>query len=121
MRESYLSFSDCTMYVRHRFAGPHRPTTLLIHGLGESALCFEDAFHQPALGGFNLIVPDLAGYGRRSSAASYSFDSQLARIGRLLAHFDIGKPHVLRHSLGSDLAILAGQTVAAHAAAPVIL
>lgn len=121
MQESYLSLSDCTLYVRHRFDGPGRPTLLLIHGLGESGLCFEDTFEEPALDGFNLIVPDLAGYGRSSSSAVYSFDAQLARIGRLLSHFDIGKLHVLGHSLGSDLAILACQTVAARAATLVIL
>jgi len=121
MQESYLSLDDCTLYVRHRCHGPDRPTILFIHGLGESGLCFEDAFQQTALDGYNLIVPDLAGYGRSSSSAGYSFDAQLARIGQVIAHFAAGKLHVLGHSLGSDLAILACQSVVPHAASLTIL
>ena len=121
MQETYLELDDCTLYVRHRVTGPEQHTILFIHGLGESGLCFEDAFEQAALNGFNLIVPDLAGYGRSSSAASYSFDAQLARIWQVFAHFDIGELHVVGHSLGSDLAILACQSVLAHAASLMIL
>ena len=121
MQESYLALADCTLYVRHRAVGPRLPTVLFIHGLGESGLCFEDAFRQTALDGFNLIVPDLAGYGRSSSAASYSFEAQIARIGQVLAHFEIGELSLVGHSLGSDLAILACQSVVPNAAKLVIL
>ena len=94
---------------------------LFIHGLGESGLCFEDAFRQPALDSYNLIVPDLAGYGRSSSAATYSFEAQLARIRQVLGHFEVGELHLAGHSLGSDLAILACQDALPHVAKLVIL
>ncbi len=121
MQELYLPLHDCTLHVRHRFAGHGRPTILFIHGLGESGLCFEDAFKQTALDDFNLLVPDLAGYGRSSSAASYSFHAQLDRIRRLVDHFYTEPLHVVGHSLGSDLAILACQSVVPQAASLTIL
>ncbi|MEM6795493.1 MAG: alpha/beta hydrolase [Acidobacteriota bacterium] len=41
-----------------------RGTILYIHGLGESALCFEALVSDPRLAGWAHLAPDLLGYGR---------------------------------------------------------
>ena len=52
------------MVLRERPAASPRGTLLLVHGLGESGLCFEGLFEAPALADWHLLVPDLPGYGR---------------------------------------------------------
>jgi len=56
------------MFVRERPsedpAQQPGPTVVLIHGLGESALCFEHLMTSPGLFPWSLLAPDLPGYGR---------------------------------------------------------
>ena len=87
---------------------PNRPSILFIHGLGESGLSFIESFDAIDLQNYNLIVPDLAGYGRSSSAfnADYSFSAQVGRLWRLVAQMGIQEFFIVGHSLGGDLATL---------------
>jgi len=47
-----------------------RPSLVFLHGLGESGLSFSKAFERPELARFNLVVPDLLGFGRTEAACS---------------------------------------------------
>lgn len=83
-----------------------RPTLLFLHGLGESGLCFLEAYDVMPLRTFNLVMPDLIGYRRSASALSstYSFDQQIERLLRLIDHFDLREITLIGHSMGGDIA-----------------
>ena len=80
-------------------------TLLFLHGLGESGLSFGEAFQEPSLRGFNVLVPDLVGFGKSSAAVKggYSFSSQIRRIIELLDALEIGNFHLIGHSMGGDI------------------
>jgi len=103
MIESYIELDDNTIFVRHNDFESSRHTVLFIHGLGESGLCFEEVFSTDWISNFNIIIPDLPGYGRSSIANSYSFDSQVDVLNKLLNHYQVKKCIVIGHSLGGDL------------------
>jgi pimeloyl-ACP methyl ester carboxylesterase len=68
MKEDYIELEDGWFSVRHSGLHQGLPTLLFIHGLGESGLCFNEAFDFPEMKAFNLIVPDMLGYGRSSAS-----------------------------------------------------
>ncbi len=102
-----ISVTGGKIVYRHNDPQPDRPTILMIHGLGESSLCFQEAFD--LLGSdFNLVAPDLPGYGRSTadSDARFSLDSQVERIRELMAALSLQRVVLVGHSLGGDLATL---------------
>ncbi len=106
MHESYVGVDGDLLFVRHSAHQPDRPTVLWIHGLGESSLCFLEAFTRPEFSNFNLLAPDLLGFGRSSSAAGgdYSFAAQVSRLWRLCDVFSSRSLFVVGHSMGGDVA-----------------
>ena len=46
MPESYLSLGDDTLFCRHSKIVEHRPSILLVHGLGDSGLAFAGIFEE---------------------------------------------------------------------------
>jgi pimeloyl-ACP methyl ester carboxylesterase len=97
-----------TVFCRHTEVDSQRPTLLCIHGLGDSGLVFCEAFYQAGLRNFNLVVPDLLGYGKSSRAADddYGFHKQIARLYQLLEILGIAKFTLLGHSMGGDIGTL---------------
>jgi len=109
MRESYLKFGKDLLHVRHNDIVPGRRTLLFVHGLGDSGLAYLEAFEHERLDAFNLLVPDLIGYGRSSASSEndYSFDAQINRLRRLLSRFGISDDVVvIGHSMGGDITTL---------------
>lgn len=110
MQESYLKISDCEyMYVRHNRLKPETRTILFVHGLGDSGLSFEDVFkHKKLSDSFNIVVPDLIGYGRSSGAAAprYSFASHIERLRHLIDSFKLNHIILAGHSMGGDITTL---------------
>ena len=96
------------LHRRHNELDPSRETLLFIHGLGESGLCFLEAFHQRQLRAFNIVVPDLLGFGESSEAADsdYSFLAQTTRILAVLDAIGVGRVNVIGHSMGGDIGTL---------------
>ncbi len=84
------------------------PTILFLHGLGDSRTCFKEAFESSLIRDFNLVAPDLLGYGDSQSETDtdYSFGAHLDRLGRLLKCVPLPceRVFVVGHSLGGDLA-----------------
>lgn len=111
MKEAFLKIANDLIFVRHSEFVPGNRTALFVHGLGESGLCFQEAFTYLDLLRWNIIVPDLVGYGRSSEASDYSFDSHLVRLRRVLdwafeqecSNRNIA---LVGHSMGADLATL---------------
>lgn len=111
MLETYLEISaDERMYVRHNKINAVGPSLMFVHGLGDSGLSFEDAFKYKKLAGsYNIIVPDLIGYGRSSGAAEsagYKFDAHIGRLWKLIDEFGLSHIILLGHSMGGDITAL---------------
>ena len=68
-------------------------------------MCFTEAFESGDMKEFNLVVPDLMGYGRSSRAGNgdYSMNSQVLRLWRLMDDLGIGSFYIVGHSLGGDI------------------
>ena len=79
MHETTIEVDGGQMYYRYNDFDASRPTVLFIHGIGESGFCFLEAFQAPLLSDFNIVVPDLLGFGRSSPAADqdYTFSKPL--------------------------------------------
>ncbi|HUV29695.1 MAG TPA: alpha/beta fold hydrolase [Acidobacteriota bacterium] len=109
MNESWFRIGDEYLYFRHNTLRPKRRSLLFVHGLGDSTLSFQDVFRDKRFDDFNLVVPDLIGYGRSSGAGSlqgYSYDSHVARLWKLIGETGLSELTVIGHSMGGDLTTL---------------
>ena len=105
IQESIFQTEDGWLFVRHNELDRPRPFLLFVHGLGESGMCFNEAFESGEMLEYNLVVPDMMGYGRSSRAGNgdYSMDSQILRLWRLMDVLEIGSFYIIGHSLGGDI------------------
>jgi pimeloyl-ACP methyl ester carboxylesterase len=105
MQERILQIEDGWLFVRQSKLHRARSILLFVHGLGESGLCFKEAFESSDMNQCGLVVPDMMGYGRSSSAGSgdYSMESQIRRLWRLVDFLHVGSFYVIGHSLGGDI------------------
>lgn len=108
MKESIFNVGAEHLFLRHTEIKPERATILLVHGLGESGLCYREIFKDARFANFNIIVPDLSGYGRSTKAVNndYSFDAQVNRLQHLIQQLELTNILVVGHSLGGDLTTL---------------
>ncbi|MEW5786176.1 MAG: alpha/beta fold hydrolase, partial [Bacillota bacterium] len=108
MRETVVQLEDGWFFFRHTGVDGRRPVLLFIHGLGESGLCFDEAFRSPELKDCGLVVPDMFGYGRSSYAfnGDYGMETQVRRLRRLVDLLGLESFYIVGHSLGGDLGVL---------------
>ena len=109
MDETYFRFNEGVFYFRHNLIESEKPTLMFIHGLGDSGLSFERVFNDHRFSDFNLLVPDLLGYGRSSGTdknEDYSFTAHIERIWRVLDHWKLQEVTVVGHSMGGDICTL---------------
>ena len=108
MHESFVAIDNDYMFYRHNEILPGRQTLLFVHGLGESGLCFEEVFNDKRFQDFNILVPDMIGYGRssKSEAGDYRFKSQITRLSGLLELYEVDKLILIGHSMGGDITTL---------------
>ena len=105
MQERFVQIEDEWLFVRHTELRSSRPVLLFVHGLGESGLCFKEAFESRDMSEYRLVVPDMMGYGRSSGepGGDYCMESQIRRLWRLVDHLAIDSLYVVGHSLGGDI------------------
>lgn len=105
IQERIVDVEDGWLFCRHNEVRNSQPVLLFIHGLGESGLCFKEAFESGAMRERSMVVPDLMGYGRSSMAAGgdYGMASQIRRLWRLVDSIGIDSFHLVGHSLGGDI------------------
>ncbi|UCC44007.1 MAG: alpha/beta hydrolase [Candidatus Zixiibacteriota bacterium] len=106
MNESYQGLGEETIYLRHNEIRTDRLTLFFVHGLGSSGSCFEDVFAYPQFGESNIIIPDLIGYGRSSSASEkngYGLNAHIRRLWRLIEGLQLSELVLIGHSMGADL------------------
>ncbi len=95
-------------YVRHNEISARKITLLFLHGLGDSGICFQEVFDDRRFDRFNIIVPDMIGYGKSSasSGGDYSFNSYIDRIWKIVEETRVNELIVIGHSMGGDIAAL---------------
>lgn len=87
-------------------------TLLFMHGLGDSSVSYQPFLKMDAMSEFNILIPDLLGYGRSSSGDDYSFQHQVNGIVDHILHlenslhFDFKNIVLIAHSMGSIHATL---------------
>ena len=102
---------DGAIFVRARIIPGRAPAVVMLHGLGDSHLAFDDAFITRYLAGASLVVPDMAGHGGSPAALDYSMEAAARRLREALAF--LVENHGLRpaplylvaHSIGGIPAI----------------
>ena len=113
MRESYFKIDNEYMFISHNKIISDRTTLLFVHGLGDSGLTFEPMFTDNRFRDFNIVVPDLVGYGRSSQSlrtGGYSFSAHLDRLWRLIKSKGLYKLILVGHSMGGDITTLLCQS-----------
>jgi pimeloyl-ACP methyl ester carboxylesterase len=82
-----------------------RPAILYVHGLGESAFCFEGLLASPRLAEWHQLAPDLLGYGKSLwTADPYVLEGHARALGRMLDELEIGPVVLVGHSMGGVIA-----------------
>ena len=92
--------------IEYQVTGQGRPV-ILLHGFPDSGRLWRNQVPTLADAGFQVIVPDLRGYGRSSKPAeieAYSLLLLAADVGAVLADLDIARAHVVGHDWGAALA-----------------
>lgn len=113
-----LDFSPARLALRRRTTGigmalrerlpqspSSRPAILYIHGLGESAFCFEELMSSPRLSAWHQLAPDLLGYGKSLwTADPYVLEGHARALGRMLDELEVGPVVLVGHSMGGVIA-----------------
>lgn len=92
--------------IEYEVTGEGRPVVLL-HGFPDSGRLWRHQVPALAGAGFQVIVPDLRGYGRSDKPAAvdaYSIPLLAGDVLAVLADLGIGKAHVVGHDWGAALA-----------------
>ena len=95
------------LFLRRLDAEDPVGTVVYVHGLGESALCFERLMADERLGHWSHLAVDLAGYGKSFWAAEpASLEGHAAGLADLLEDLAAEPVVVLGHSMGGVVATL---------------
>jgi pimeloyl-ACP methyl ester carboxylesterase len=92
--------------IEYEVTGNGRPVVLL-HGFPDSGRLWRRQVPALAEAGFQVVVPDLRGYGRSGKPAAveaYSLRVMAADILAILAELKIDRAHVVSHDWGASLA-----------------
>jgi pimeloyl-ACP methyl ester carboxylesterase len=91
--------------ICYEVTGQGRPVVLL-HGFPDSGRLWRHQVPALSRAGFQVIVPDLRGYGgsdKPAAVASYAMSALAADISGLLDHLGIGRAHLVGHDWGAAL------------------
>ena len=92
--------------IEYEVHGAGRPVVLL-HGFPDTGRLWRHQVPALAEAGFQVIVPDLRGYGRSDkpeAVDAYSIPMLAGDVMAILAELRIGKAHVVGHDWGAGLA-----------------
>ncbi len=108
MKEFIFKEGSDFSYIRHNDISSGRMSLLFLHGLGDCGLCFQEVFDDMRFDKFNIIVPDLIGYGKSSESAKgdYGFKSHIEKLWKIIEDIKINDLIVIGHSMGGDIATL---------------
>ncbi|MEM7352431.1 MAG: alpha/beta hydrolase [Acidobacteriota bacterium] len=105
---SMVRGNESRLHLRRLQASEAAGTILYIHGLGESALCFERLMADQRLAQWNHLAPDLVGYGKSlwSNSKPYSVADHAAVLLDLIDRLGLDSVVVLGHSMGGVIGTL---------------
>jgi pimeloyl-ACP methyl ester carboxylesterase len=92
--------------IEYQVTGQGRPVVLL-HGFPDSGRLWRHQVPALAAAGFQVIVPDLRGYGgsaKPDAVEAYSLHVLAADVLAILASQQIGRAHVVGHDWGAAIA-----------------
>jgi len=92
--------------IEYEVTGKGRPV-MLLHGFPDSGRLWRHQVPALAGAGFQVIVPDLRGYGRSSkpeAIGAYSLPLLAGDVMAILAELNIAKAHMVGHDWGAALA-----------------
>ena len=92
--------------IEYEITGAGRPV-LLLHGFPDSGRLWRNQVPALAEAGFQVVVPDLRGYGRSGqpeAVEAYSLPFLAGDVLAVLADLDIDRAHVVGHDWGAALA-----------------
>ena len=92
--------------IEYQVTGQGSPVVLL-HGFPDSGRLWRHQVPALAGAGFQVIVPDLRGYGRSDkpeAVEAYSMTQLAGDVMAILADLDVGRAHVVGHDWGAGLA-----------------
>jgi len=92
--------------IEYEVTGAGRPV-ILLHGFPDSGRLWRHQVPALAGAGFQVVVPDLRGYGRSGkpqAVESYSLPLVAGDVLAVLAELEIGRAHVVGHDWGAALA-----------------
>ncbi|MGD8781497.1 MAG: alpha/beta fold hydrolase [Ignavibacteria bacterium] len=106
MKEEKVNINGDIIYVLISDIDEKKETVVLIHGLGESHVCFAEAFEM--LPDFNIVVMDLPGYGNSepSKSGDHKTATQAERVFKVLTKIKIRDFCLIGHSWGGDVRTL---------------
>lgn len=115
MNGHYYNYKKAVSFMRFSRLIPGRKTLLFLHGLGDSSLSYIPFLEASELSQYNILVPDLLGYGKSSENANYFFHTQ---CGAIIAHIEFLQNYfcsfediiLIPHSMGSVHAMLLCQS-----------
>ncbi|HSR53731.1 MAG TPA: alpha/beta hydrolase [Acidobacteriota bacterium] len=95
------------LWTRERQSAHPSGDIVLIHGLGESSLCFERLINTPRLKSWSFWAPDLPGYGQSEADPSCrGLQQQAARLARWIEELRLRRVVLAGHSMGGVVATL---------------
>lgn len=108
LMDSLLSLLGNQIFVRTNRLHQGRKTLFFIHGLGESGLCFKEVFEYDRFDEFNIVIPDMIGYGKSSSSHSkdHSFKAQISTFWKIVRRLGLTSITLIGHSLGGVIGTL---------------
>ncbi len=87
--------------IHYYRTGGEKPVVLLLHGLTDSAFCWERLARELA-SHYDLVLPDARGHGlSEAPPTGYSAADHAADAAALIRALDLGKPVVIGHSMGA--------------------
>ncbi|OGT37597.1 MAG: hypothetical protein A3F11_10200 [Gammaproteobacteria bacterium RIFCSPHIGHO2_12_FULL_37_14] len=112
MYESYFQLGKEYYFLLHSELKSSRPTLLFIHGLGDASVDYRDYLTSNLIDRYNILVPDLLGYGKSSASSDYSFKHQVDGIEQhifylqKICNVELSNFILISHSMGSIHATL---------------
>src|SRR5580704_17066450 len=94
------------VHIEYQVTGQGRPVVLL-HGFPDSGRLWRHQVPALAEAGFQVIVPDLRGYGasgKPTAVEAYSLMALAGDVIAVLADLGVDRAHVVGHDCGAALA-----------------
>lgn len=106
MEKVYLPDWQATM-VFNRTLGEGNRLILFLHGLGGTAADFREIMRSPLLNGYNMVAPDLLGFGNseRPKNFDYTLEHHAECVVELLDELGHDSVVLVGHSMGGSIAI----------------